>query len=606
MVHRGWISSAWQFASLATLSRYLSLRIGYGLTSANYDYLVNGRNYQHHNIDTGVDYSRDLSLTRRTKLAFSTGAAAIREGETTRYDVIGSASLNREIGRTWNAVAAYSRNAGFIETIGAADLLRQHQRVDRRLISNRLSFRAGAGASRGNVGYTTSSSDARRLRHGHRIRGAGACIDAQSGAGPELHLLPIQLRRRRGVRHSSATQGQSPQRQRHAQRVGADLQARKETECYPVRPTSPRTSSRSCVRRIWLLLVPVAVVGAIVRSRGAQAARQVPVRDRDPRGPATGARELRAIDGHDTHRGPSAVAQPGDHEPDAARENHPGFQSLRQTHVRPGSWRTSSSRCGGTSTSRSSAAMPSKSVTSATTRVPSCMSPNGWGRCSSTRASAIARRSPKTRATFSSSSSRRHGSDWSSTKRSSRSTGSSIAGQLPSQLDSNLQALQGVQLQIQNLVESIEPRPRGQLVLAAPDRRPRAARRPRPRQANQRRRTMTALRRWRSNWRSPRSNLDRTADPAETGSSRRQEGGRTGSRPGVEGRGRRSGTPLTPVTPAAPWAYVALPTPPGLPDGAGIAGATDRQQAGRGAEAPGADRQLSGARRGRAPSVSPR
>jgi len=139
------------------LSRYLNLRIGYGLTSADYNYLVNGRDYKYHNIDTGVDYSRDLSLTRRTKLAFSTGAAAIREGETTRYDVIGSASLNREIGRTWNALAAYSRNAGFIETIGVPTFYDSINGSIGGLISNRVSFRAGAGASRGNVSYTTSA-----------------------------------------------------------------------------------------------------------------------------------------------------------------------------------------------------------------------------------------------------------------------------------------------------------------------------------------------------------------------------------------------------------------------------------------------------------------
>jgi opacity protein-like surface antigen len=139
------------------LSRYLSLRLGYGLTAANYDYLVTGRDYQYHNIDTGVDYSRDLSLTRRTRLAFSTGAAAIREGETTRYDVIGSASLNREIGRTWNALAAYSRNAGFIETIGVPTFYDSINASIGGLISNRISFRATAGASRGNAGYTASA-----------------------------------------------------------------------------------------------------------------------------------------------------------------------------------------------------------------------------------------------------------------------------------------------------------------------------------------------------------------------------------------------------------------------------------------------------------------
>ena len=58
------------------LTRDLNLRLGYGYSDARYG--VAGRQYQTHNLDTGVDYNHALSLSRRTRLAFTTGATAFQ------------------------------------------------------------------------------------------------------------------------------------------------------------------------------------------------------------------------------------------------------------------------------------------------------------------------------------------------------------------------------------------------------------------------------------------------------------------------------------------------------------------------------------------------
>jgi hypothetical protein len=145
------------FRFTRSLSRYLSLRLGYGYTEARYQ--LAGASYQNHNLDTGVDYSRDLSLTRRTRLSFSSGATAVQQDNINRYDVIGSARLSREIGRTWSAQLTYQRNVGY------NDFVREPLFYDGLnvgiggLINRRLSFQSGVGATRGVVGVVTQPSD---------------------------------------------------------------------------------------------------------------------------------------------------------------------------------------------------------------------------------------------------------------------------------------------------------------------------------------------------------------------------------------------------------------------------------------------------------------
>lgn len=103
-------------------------------------------------IDAGVGYSHALSLSRRTQLMFSSGSTVISDGETRRFDFVGNASLTREIGRSWQAMLTYDRHAGFVDTLAAPVIGDAVSASSTGLITRRISFTAGAGATRGQVG----------------------------------------------------------------------------------------------------------------------------------------------------------------------------------------------------------------------------------------------------------------------------------------------------------------------------------------------------------------------------------------------------------------------------------------------------------------------
>ncbi len=105
-----------------SFSKGLSLRLGYGYRRGRYSPTDDtNRVYENHDVDTGIDYGRSFSFSRRTTLGFSVGSTILRSsgafginGESnTRYDVVGSVNLNHQIGRTWTASATYNRTAGY-------------------------------------------------------------------------------------------------------------------------------------------------------------------------------------------------------------------------------------------------------------------------------------------------------------------------------------------------------------------------------------------------------------------------------------------------------------------------------------------------------------
>jgi hypothetical protein len=132
------------------LNKNLDFRARYGFLEGRY-----GTNVRRSQLfDVGLDFRRALSLSRRTTLSFATGSAAINYGDRTHYRLTGSARLRREIGRTWDASIAYDRTLGFVETLQEpifADAV--HVGVNG-LMNRRVSLRAAAGASRGNLGFT--------------------------------------------------------------------------------------------------------------------------------------------------------------------------------------------------------------------------------------------------------------------------------------------------------------------------------------------------------------------------------------------------------------------------------------------------------------------
>lgn len=117
-----------------------------------------------HNIDAGIDYSRSLSLSRRTRFGFSTGStlvvtdqAASGGARDTRYQFIGSADLTREIGRTWTAQLAYRRSVDFREGFAAPFLADGVSGNINGLFSRRLRFSSSNDFSFGTVGIGSSN-----------------------------------------------------------------------------------------------------------------------------------------------------------------------------------------------------------------------------------------------------------------------------------------------------------------------------------------------------------------------------------------------------------------------------------------------------------------
>jgi hypothetical protein len=131
-----------------SFKRGLGLRLGYGYTRATYDHVGDG--YGHHLLDSGIDYSRNLSGSRRTTLSFFTGGSVVTNRSDTRFSVIGNVNLRHEIGRTWNFNAAYNRNVDFVEVYSGPVEYQSANVQLTGLLSRRLSVHTGVGATNGN------------------------------------------------------------------------------------------------------------------------------------------------------------------------------------------------------------------------------------------------------------------------------------------------------------------------------------------------------------------------------------------------------------------------------------------------------------------------
>jgi opacity protein-like surface antigen len=174
------------------LTRSLGLRLGYGYGVGTYS-MPERSEYAIHTIDAGIDFQRDLSISRRTQLAFSTGSAvlvsdpasvavpvAIAPGaellgpdpassllapgpasslvdlpQEINYFLTGEARLIHEIYRTWRALGIYRRGVGFDEGLRQPTISQSASARLVGLLSRRVKFSAGADYSFGTIGVNT-------------------------------------------------------------------------------------------------------------------------------------------------------------------------------------------------------------------------------------------------------------------------------------------------------------------------------------------------------------------------------------------------------------------------------------------------------------------
>jgi hypothetical protein len=137
-----------------TLAKGLSLRLGYGQYEGRYGASSGQqRVFTTRNIDAGINYSRALSLTRKTTIAFTSGTTAVATNNRTFYRLIGGATLNRELGRTWSTGLIYRRGVSFDETFAEPVPIDAVSLGLNGLFSRKLSFRAAIGKVRGRLGF---------------------------------------------------------------------------------------------------------------------------------------------------------------------------------------------------------------------------------------------------------------------------------------------------------------------------------------------------------------------------------------------------------------------------------------------------------------------
>ncbi|MEZ5316491.1 MAG: hypothetical protein R2752_03740 [Vicinamibacterales bacterium] len=170
-------SAQLQFA----LSRILSLRLGYGYGWSEADMASQPdapARFTSQRIDAGVDVSKAIALTRRTRLAFSTGTTAISDQNNTQVTVIGNASLTREVGRTWNVGLNYVRNVRFVDTLQQPVFSDAVGLGVGGLLNRRMSFQSSVGAAFGRIGLgvDTNTPDRRNNRYTSYYTTAGLSI----------------------------------------------------------------------------------------------------------------------------------------------------------------------------------------------------------------------------------------------------------------------------------------------------------------------------------------------------------------------------------------------------------------------------------------------
>ena len=138
------------------LTRGLGAHAGYTYTEARYPdespFAIG------HNADIGLDFNRALSVSRRTKLSFSTGSSLLKDYQRSYYRLTGNAVVTREIGRSWVANISYYRGVGFVERFRKPFFSDSVTLGMDGLITRRLAFRSYASAMNGDLGLGTEGN----------------------------------------------------------------------------------------------------------------------------------------------------------------------------------------------------------------------------------------------------------------------------------------------------------------------------------------------------------------------------------------------------------------------------------------------------------------
>jgi hypothetical protein len=172
------------------LSRSLAVHAGYGRERYRHSSLPDEL-FLYELVDIGVDFNRQLSVSRRTGLSFSTETAAVKRPLTgRRYRLNGHANLTTHFGRTWRASAGVSRNTEFLPGFFEPLFTDAVTGMVRGMFSKRAEWMTTVSAGKGTFGFDTDG----RYATGHTLSRLNLAITRRVGLFVEhsiyYHKLP--------------------------------------------------------------------------------------------------------------------------------------------------------------------------------------------------------------------------------------------------------------------------------------------------------------------------------------------------------------------------------------------------------------------------------
>jgi hypothetical protein len=149
--NQGLASNAVNAGLSVALAQGLSAGVGYSYSNGGFS--ESGSVMRNSSITGGLQFSRALSVSRKAKLSFSTGTSFITYQGVTHFDFIGSASLSREIGRSWATTISYYRNAALSETFRQPIMSDTVNGSLTGMVNRRLQLEVNGGFAHGDVGF---------------------------------------------------------------------------------------------------------------------------------------------------------------------------------------------------------------------------------------------------------------------------------------------------------------------------------------------------------------------------------------------------------------------------------------------------------------------
>lgn len=175
VTQHGWSAGASLHRQVTQASGF---HVGYTQQVISYPGTAQFRLY---NLDLGIDYHKALGPTRRTTMNFSFGSGMAQDAASHLYSVLGNASINREIGRSWVAQATYNRGFGMLAGFSRPYFSDSVSGSVGGLITRRVDLSIGAAYTNGQIGITQLTNSLNGLNSSARVRYAMSHLFAVYG-----------------------------------------------------------------------------------------------------------------------------------------------------------------------------------------------------------------------------------------------------------------------------------------------------------------------------------------------------------------------------------------------------------------------------------------